>query len=103
MGALRNQYILLLSSSFLDKETEAPNGQILGDLSRPLLYWLGTYSEASAVALVSSPPSPRPSASGSTGAELLDWLLSLIAGTAFLRPWPLHTLKQKLFPGSFWL
>lgn len=94
-AALGNQYIFLISSSFSDKETEAQNGQIFGDLSRPLLYWLGTYSEASAVAVVSSPPSPQPSASGSTGAELLAWLLSLTAGTAYLHPWPCHTLKQK--------
>lgn len=67
----------------LGKEMEAQNGQIFGDFSRPLLCWLGTYPEAPAVAVVSSPLSPQPSASGSAGAELLEWLLSVTAGPAF--------------------
>lgn len=67
----------------LGKEMEAQNGQIFGDLSRPLLGWLGTYSEAHAVAVVSSTRSPQPSASGRAGAELPEWLLSLTASPAF--------------------
>lgn len=97
-AALGNQYTLLLSSSFSGKAMEAQNGQIFRDLSRPLLGWLGTYSEAPAVAVVSSTLSPQPSASGSAGAELLEWLLSLTAGPAFSPSLPTsHPEAETLF------
>lgn len=78
---LGNQCMLLLSSLFSDKETEARRGQILGNLFRPLLWCLGIHFASFAIVLISSAPSLQPSSYGSAGAELLRGLLSCnIAG-----------------------
>lgn len=81
MTTLGNQCMLLLSSLFSDKETEARRGQILGNLFRPLLWCLGIHFASFAIVLISSAPSLQPSSYGSAGAELLRGLLSCnIAG-----------------------
>ena len=91
--------MLLLSSLFSDKETEARRGQILGNLFRPLLWCLGIHSASFAAVLISSAPSLQPSSYGSAGAELLRGLLSCnIQAAAFPHPCPLPTLKQKCIP-----